>query len=127
MSKLFSDLQSEQNRQKAQVGSMNPSPDHSLEVGNKDLNKDKSKDLDKDLDEGVKQDVDVGTHARTNTLPPADVIEEMVFRLRKEPKVRVNGDLPEQWKKDLDECAHQVGVGRYHLVMYAVGKMLGKM
>lgn len=96
----------------------------------KDLGKDLDKDTDKDLTDRTKQDVRKDLQQSLNTpsnqLPTADEVEMMVFRLRKAPKVRVNGDLPEEWKLALDEYAHQAGVGKYHLVMYAVGKMLGK-
>lgn len=98
---------------------MKPNP--SSKTG-KDLNK----DLDKDLDKDAKQDVKQATHTRSHNLPTADEVEEMVFRLRKEPKIRINADFPEDWKKELDEYAHTASVGKYHLVMYAVGKMLGK-
>lgn len=90
------------------------------------VNKDLDKDLSKDLDAHTKQDGSKEGFEPTNQLPPADAVEYMVFRLNKATKVRVNGDLPEDWKKELDEYAHKVGVGKYHLVMYAVGKMLGK-
>jgi len=90
-------------------------------------NKDLNKDLDKDLNKASKKDVKKHTHKRSSNLPTADEVEEMVFRLRKEPKIRINADFPEDWKKELDEYAHQAGVGKYHLVMFAVGKMLSKM
>ena len=85
-----------------------------------------NKDLFKDLDKDAKKDVKPERKLSSKTLPSADAVEEMVFRLRKEPKIRINADFPEDWKKELDEYAHQAGVGKYHLVMYAVGKMLGK-
>jgi len=88
----------------------------------KDLNKDSDKDLNKDAKQDVKQE----TQTRSHNLPTADEVEEMVFRLRKEPKIRINADFPEEWKKELDEYAHTASVGKYHLVMFAVGKMLGK-
>ena len=96
----------------------------------KDLSKDAFKENRKDLSKDTKKDLQVSIHPTanpsTNPLPPADVVEEMMFRLRKVTKVRVNGDMPEDWKKEMDEYAHQAGIGRYSLVMYAVGKMLGK-
>ena len=96
------------------------------EVEQQTPTKTKSKDLNKDLHKDTKKDVSKDLNQHTNQLPNTDKVEEMVFRMRKEPKVRVNGDLPVAWKVALDEYAHQAGVGRYHLVMYAVGKMLGK-
>ena len=90
------------------------------------LKKPSDKDLNKDLDKDVKQDGKKDVVARSNNLPPAEVVEEMVFRFRKETKIRINADFPEAWKQELDEYAHQAGVGKYHLVMYAVGQMLGK-
>ncbi len=44
-----------------------------------------------------------------------------------EVSCKYNADLSkDDGKRALDEYAHQAGVGRYHLVMYAVGKMLGE-
>lgn len=88
----------------------------------KDLNKDLDKDLNKDVKQDSKKRVNTGSH----NLPTADEVEEAVFRFRKESKIRINADFPENWKKELDEYAYQAGVGKYHLVMFAVGKMLGK-
>lgn len=93
---------------------------------NKDSGKDLHKDVDKDSSKDAKEDVKPDAVARSHTLPSADEVEEMVFRLRKASKIRINADFPEAWKQELDEYAHQAGVGKYHLVMYAVGKMLGK-
>lgn len=92
----------------------------------KDLDKDLHKDLTKASDKEVKQDLHTPIIPPTNQLPTADEVEEMMFGLRKEVKVRVNGDMPEDWKKALDEYAHTHSLGKYSLVMYAVGKMLGK-
>ena len=119
-----SQVQNELNQSKFFIKSKSSGADH------KDLDKDLFKDPSKDLDARTKQDVSKAIPAPTNTpthnLPTTETVEEMVFHLRKATKVRVNGDLPEDWKLALDEYAHQSGVGKYHLVMYAVGKMLGK-
>lgn len=96
----------------------------------KDLPKDTSKDLDKDSRKDVKKDAHISSQqdviTRSGNLPTADEVDEVVFRMRKARKIRINADFPEEWKQELDEYAHQAGVGKYHLVMYAVGKMLGK-
>ena len=70
--------------------------------------------------------VSVETHASAHQLPTRDAVDEMLFRYRKLSKVRANADMPEEWKDELDEYAHQHKLGKYHLVMYAVAKMLGK-
>lgn len=94
------------------------------------FNRPKHKDLDKDLNKDAKQDGFTSSKQavsnRSKNLPTADEVEEVVFRMRKARKIRINADFPEAWKQELDEYAHQAGVGKYHLVMYAVGKMLGK-
>lgn len=91
---------------------------------------DKNKDLSKDLDKDSSKDAKIRTHTDVSKddhqLPNADAVEEMIFHMRKAPMTRINGNVPEEWKEALDDYAHKAGVGKYHLVMYAIGKMLGK-
>lgn len=53
-------------------------------------------------------------------------IEQLNFELRKVSKVRVNADVPHEWKKLIDDLAHELGVGKYELLMYVIGLYLGK-
>lgn len=61
-----------------------------------------------------------------NSLPAMEAVEELAFKLRKIQKVRINGDVPPAWKKRLDDLAHELGIGKYELVMYIVGRFLGE-
>lgn len=136
MTSLFTDLLKTSEEQKKKIETQPQDLDNGDEDVSQSSNKQEkksqkspqiNKDLDKDLNKDAKKDVSKDSHKRTKLLPTADVVEEMVFRMRKEPKIRINADMPEAWKKELDTYAHEAGVGKYHLVMYAVGKMLGKM
>ena len=53
-------------------------------------------------------------------------IELLAFRLRKDWKTKINTEVPEEWKKELDNLAHRLQVGKYDLLMYIVGQFLGK-
>ena len=53
-------------------------------------------------------------------------IEKFAFDLRKKPKVRVNADVPAEWKDQLDSLAHQLKVGKYELLLYMIAFSLGK-
>lgn len=84
----------------------------------KDVSKDSSKALPKDAKKAVRKDLHLGVSQ--------DEVEELLFRVRKEPKIRINGDLPQSWKQELDEASHLLGVGKYHLVLFAIAKLLKK-
>jgi hypothetical protein len=58
--------------------------------------------------------------------PTQEAIEFLAFELRKVKKERINADVPEDWKQELDDLAHRLGVGKYELVMYVVGQFLGR-
>ena len=64
---------------------------------------------------------------RLSNLPSTEEIETFVFQLRKTPKVRANADIPQEWKKRLDDAAHELGVGRYDLLMYIIADFLGEL
>jgi hypothetical protein len=55
-----------------------------------------------------------------------DEIEKLNFQLRKIPKVRVNADIPPDWKDQLDDLAHALRVGKYELLLYMIALLLGK-
>ena len=58
--------------------------------------------------------------------PSVDEVEALAFQLRKETKARINADVPQAWKKRLDDLAHELGVGKYELVMYIIAQFLGE-
>jgi len=53
-------------------------------------------------------------------------IEQLSFQLRKEQKARLTTDVPVAWRKELDDLAYSLEVGKYELLMYIIGKFLGK-
>jgi hypothetical protein len=57
--------------------------------------------------------------------PSTDQIEQLSFELRKVRKFRVNADIPQAWKDELDDLAHELRVGKYELMTFVVGEWLG--
>lgn len=65
--------------------------------------------------------------SKTPSIPlSSEAIEALSFQLRKVNKTKVNAEVPESWKQKLDDIAHQLGVGKYELVMYMIGHCLGE-
>lgn len=58
--------------------------------------------------------------------PTTDAVETLAFQLRKIPKVRVNADIPAEWKQQLDDLAYKLKVGKYDLMLYLIAQFLGK-
>lgn len=58
----------------------------------------------------------------------SEAIEVLAFqlRLRKVNMRKVNTNLPEEWKDEIEEMAYKLHVGKYDLVMYMIGSFLGK-
>lgn len=94
------------------------------------------KEAEKHVEDYVESNVDARTDIQTVRqtdskvggvkLPSTDEVEEVLFRFRKEKRTRFSGAFPESWKTEMDEYAHKARVGKYDLIMYAVGKFLGK-
>jgi hypothetical protein len=57
----------------------------------------------------------------------AEAIEQLAFQLRKTPKARINADVPQAWKTQLDNLAHELQVGKYELVMTIIKRFLDEM
>ncbi len=55
-----------------------------------------------------------------------DDVELLDFELRKIRKFRVNADIPEDWKEELDSLAFRLKVGKYELLTFVIGQFLGK-
>ena len=51
-------------------------------------------------------------------------VELLAFELRKVRKVKLNTEVPEDWKDKLDTLAHQLKIGKYDLLMYIIGLFL---
>lgn len=66
------------------------------------------------------------TSTPTNEKPSLQTVEELSFRVRKEPMVRVSADIPEKWKKQLDLEAVKLGIKKYDLLKYIVAQYLGE-
>ena len=62
----------------------------------------------------------------SDRVPSSEAIEQMSFQHRKTHRARVCGDVPPAWKKQIEDMAYQLGVGRYELVMYIIGQFLGE-
>jgi hypothetical protein len=58
--------------------------------------------------------------------PSTEEIEQLAFSLRKVVKVRVNADVPTEWKERLDDLAHTLKVGKYDLMLYVIAQFLGE-
>ena len=58
--------------------------------------------------------------------PTTEAIEQLNFELRKIPKVRVNADIPPEWKDKLDDLAHKLRVGKYEFMLYLIALAIGK-
>lgn len=57
--------------------------------------------------------------------PTRDEIQEFSFRLRDELKVKVQAEVPHQWKGELDEVARKIGVRKLELYRFIIGEFLG--
>lgn len=55
-----------------------------------------------------------------------DDVERLGFELRKIHKFRVNADIPEEWKEELDALTFKLKVGKYELLTFVIGQFLGK-
>jgi hypothetical protein len=53
-------------------------------------------------------------------------VEQLSFQLRKITKTRVNADIPDDWKDELDDLAHRLRVGKYELMLYLIALVMGK-
>lgn len=115
---FFTDLQKESDKQKQQAtGAVQP---ETSELAQKSAQKveQKTEQLSKPLSKGMSKDV-------LKTLS-SDEIEALNFRLRKITKTKINAEVPPEWKQRLDDMAYQLGVGKYELVMYIIGRFLGE-
>jgi hypothetical protein len=55
-----------------------------------------------------------------------DEIEEFSFTLRREHTVQVQALLPEDWKRELEDMAHDLHIGKLELYRFIYGEFLGK-
>src|SRR6185503_759416 len=53
-------------------------------------------------------------------------VEDLDYSLRKIAKVRVNADVPLEWKDRLDDLAYKLKVGKYELMLYVIASFLGE-
>ncbi len=63
---------------------------------------------------------------KVSKTPTSDEVEMLAFQLRKIPKVRVNADIPAEWKQQLDDLAYKLRVGKYDLMLYLIAQFLGE-
>jgi hypothetical protein len=95
-----------------------------------DLSVDLSVDLSKKLSKGLSKKVSKGLSKKLSkglSIPlDVDEIEAVSFKLRKIVKAKVNTEIPLDWKDQMDFISHKLGVGKYDLMMYLIGKFLGR-
>lgn len=119
MSDLFTELQQEQAKQKETLKDLDKSTS---------AQKDEQKDEQKSAQKG-EQDIAqtfAQTSAHTAVGISGEKVEELSFRLRKTPMVKVSANIPEQWKERLDEIAHTQKVGKYELLLYVIASFLNE-
>jgi hypothetical protein len=61
-----------------------------------------------------------------SNLPTTAEIEDLTYALRREHKTRVNADIPDKWKEELDDMAHRLRVGKYELLLFVIAEFLEK-
>ena len=59
-------------------------------------------------------------------LPTRDQIQEFSFRLRDEIKVKMQTEVPYEWKIELEQMAFELNVGKLELYRMIIGRFLGK-
>ena len=63
---------------------------------------------------------------KLSKLPTTIEIEDLTYSLRRDHKTRVNADIPDKWKEELDDTAHLLKVGKYELLLFVIAEFLGK-
>lgn len=125
MSNLFSDLQRVKEEQVHTLQSSNlPSTKEQKTLSGRDAQKvaQNNEQVSKPLSKGLSKSLG---RVLSNGLSP-DAIEELGFRLRKVPQTKINATIPTEWKEKFDRLAFQLKVGKYDLLMYVVGVLLGE-
>jgi len=131
MSDIFTKLLDEQEKQQKQVSEVKAreqnkelAPQDNLAQKDAQQSEQVSKPLSKDKSPQSK----VQERPRENkiSLPSAEAIETMAFQLRKTRKTKVNTEIAEEWKEELDEITFQLKVGKYELLEYIIGSFLEK-
>ena len=74
----------------------------------------------------ISKKVSTPSHKQSPSQPATEEIEDLAYHLRKVNKVRVNADVPREWKDRLDDLAHQLRVGKYELMLYVIATFLGE-
>lgn len=93
----------------------------------KDNHKDDRKDKRKDDRKGVINDVTFAVlEKRLGHIPTTEEIDFVTFKSKRLPKTRINGNVPVIWKEKLDVVADHLGVNKYDMVAYLIGKFLGE-
>ena len=89
----------------------------------------KVEQVSKPLSNGLSESTNKPQRARNSTvpnLPTQEDIELMAFELRKAPKTKVNTEVVEEWKEELNKIAFNMHIGKYQLVEFIIGEFLGK-
>ena len=59
-------------------------------------------------------------------LPTRDEIQEFNFRLRDDLKVKMQAEVPHEWRDELEQLANELRVKKLELYRYIIGRFLGK-
>ena len=78
------------------------------------------------LREGVSQSLDKSSRQARKALPSRDDIQELSFRLRYEVKVKVQAEVPVEWKAKLEKIAFDLKIGKVELYRFILGEFLGQ-
>ena len=119
MSNLFSDLEKATAEQKKTLAKTQPP---------KAKKEGRKKEVKPAIQRSAYKPTQKGTHILKSLSKDlsTEEIESLSFGLRKEAKVRINADVPTEWKDLLDDLAHQLKVGKYELLLYMIAVSLGK-
>ena len=121
MSKLFSELEKERLMQRDAIQDTTPSQDQPHEPVQVQPTQ-KVTQISNRLSKPLSKSLSKPSSQRLTT----EMIENLAFQLRKQPKFRVNADIPQEWKDQLDDMAHKLRVGKYELLTYIIGLFLGE-
>ncbi len=131
MSDIFTKLLDEQEKQQKQVSEVKAreqnqelAPQDNLAQKDAQQSEQVSKPLSKD--KSPRSRVQERPRENKISLPSAEAIETMAFQLRKTRKTKVNTEIAEEWKEELDAITFQLKVGKYELLEYIIGSFLEK-
>ena len=89
----------------------------------RDMPRDKSRDKARDTSRGKPRD---NTRGMSRALPTRVERQGFSFQLRDELSVKIQAEVPPQWKTELEETARELNVKKLELYRFIIGEFLGK-